>query len=83
MKVTHVILLFTLHPRFPAGGDISGALQMLRSLLLFYPSDKDSLDNLQLYHETLGGDTESQSTQPAQVPFKPLKVHYIEMTTVV
>uniref|UniRef100_A0A3Q4HZY1 procollagen-proline 3-dioxygenase n=2 Tax=Neolamprologus brichardi TaxID=32507 RepID=A0A3Q4HZY1_NEOBR len=47
-------------------GDISGALQMLRSLLLFYPSDKDSLDNLQLYHETLGGDTESQSTQPAQ-----------------
>uniref|UniRef100_A0A669E6U2 procollagen-proline 3-dioxygenase n=1 Tax=Oreochromis niloticus TaxID=8128 RepID=A0A669E6U2_ORENI len=64
-------------------GDISGALQTLRSLLLFYPSDKDSLDNLQLYHETLGGDTESQSAQPAQVPFKPLKVHYIKITTVV
>lgn len=80
---TDALLCITLHPRFPAGGDISGALQMLRSLLLFYPSDKDSLDNLQLYHETLGGDTESQSTQPAQVPFKPLKVHYIEMTTVV
>ncbi|XP_041648402.1 prolyl 3-hydroxylase 3 [Cheilinus undulatus] len=47
-------------------GDISGAVQTLRSLLLFYPSDKDSLDNLQLYTETLGGDTESQGTQPAQ-----------------
>ncbi|KAM7383273.1 hypothetical protein PAMP_002940 [Pampus punctatissimus] len=47
-------------------GDISGAVQTLRSLLLFYPSDKDSVDNLQLYYETLGGDTESQGTQPAQ-----------------
>ncbi|XP_047453664.1 prolyl 3-hydroxylase 3 [Mugil cephalus] len=47
-------------------GDISGALQTLRSLLLFYPSDQDSLDNLQLYYETLGGDTESQGTQPLQ-----------------
>ncbi|XP_076593844.1 prolyl 3-hydroxylase 3 [Chaetodon auriga] len=47
-------------------GDISGAVQTLRSLLLFYPSDKDSLDNLQLYSETLGGDTESQGTQPSQ-----------------
>ncbi|XP_034409690.1 prolyl 3-hydroxylase 3 [Cyclopterus lumpus] len=47
-------------------GDISGAVQTLRSLLLFYPSDRDSLDNLQLYYETLGGDTESQGTQPAQ-----------------
>ncbi|KAM6994601.1 prolyl 3-hydroxylase 3 [Tautogolabrus adspersus] len=47
-------------------GDISGAVQTLRSLLLFYPSDKESLDNLQLYYETLGGDTESQGTQPAQ-----------------
>ncbi|XP_037642143.1 prolyl 3-hydroxylase 3 [Sebastes umbrosus] len=46
--------------------DISGAVQTLRSLLLFYPSDKDSLDNLQLYYDTLGGDTESQGTQPAQ-----------------
>ncbi|XP_068179940.1 prolyl 3-hydroxylase 3 [Antennarius striatus] len=48
------------------GGDVRGAVQTLRSLLLFYPSDKDSLDNLQFYSETLGGDTESQSTQPAQ-----------------
>lgn len=48
------------------GGDISGAVQTLRSLLLFYPSDKDSLDNLQLYYETLGGDTESQGTNPSQ-----------------
>uniref|UniRef100_A0A3Q0S1J7 procollagen-proline 3-dioxygenase n=1 Tax=Amphilophus citrinellus TaxID=61819 RepID=A0A3Q0S1J7_AMPCI len=47
-------------------GDISGALKTLRALLLFYPSDKDSLDNLQLYHETLGGDTDSQSTQAPQ-----------------
>nr|XP_020504778.1 prolyl 3-hydroxylase 3 [Labrus bergylta] len=47
-------------------GDISGAVQTLRSLLLFYPTDKESLDNLQLYFETLGGDTESQGTQPAQ-----------------
>lgn len=41
-------------------------MKTLRSLLLFYPSDKDSIDNLQLYYETLGGDTESQGTQPAQ-----------------
>ncbi|XP_029928860.1 prolyl 3-hydroxylase 3 [Myripristis murdjan] len=47
-------------------GDIAGAVQTLRSLLLFYPSDTDSLGNLQLYYETLGGDTESQGTQPAQ-----------------
>ncbi|KAF3839260.1 hypothetical protein F7725_017977 [Dissostichus mawsoni] len=47
-------------------GDVGGAVQTLRSLLLFYPSDHDSLDNLQLYSETLGGDTESQGTQPAQ-----------------
>ncbi|XP_042278854.1 prolyl 3-hydroxylase 3 [Thunnus maccoyii] len=47
-------------------GDIRGAVQTLRSLLLFYPSDKDSIDNLQLYYETLGGDIESQSTPPAQ-----------------
>ncbi|XP_033837461.1 prolyl 3-hydroxylase 3 [Periophthalmus magnuspinnatus] len=47
-------------------GDISGAVQTLRSLLLFYPTDKDNLDNLQLYSETLGGDTESLDTQPAQ-----------------
>ncbi|KAL6109270.1 p3h3 [Pungitius sinensis] len=47
-------------------GDVSGAVQTLRSLLLFYPSDKDSLDNLHLYYETLGGDTESPGTQPAQ-----------------
>lgn len=52
----------------PSAGDISGAVQTLRSLLLFYPSDKDSLDNLQLYSETLGGDTESQGIQPTQVP---------------
>uniref|UniRef100_A0A1A7XAM1 procollagen-proline 3-dioxygenase n=1 Tax=Iconisemion striatum TaxID=60296 RepID=A0A1A7XAM1_9TELE len=47
-------------------GDISGALQTLRSFLLFYPSDKDSLDNLQLYLETLGGDKDSHGTHPAQ-----------------
>lgn len=58
-----------MHPCIPTAGDISGAAQTLRALLLFYPSDKDSLDNLQLYSETLGGDTESQDTQPAQVRF--------------
>ncbi|XP_032415378.1 prolyl 3-hydroxylase 3 isoform X3 [Xiphophorus hellerii] len=47
-------------------GDVSAALQTLRSFLLFYPSDKDSLDNLQLYYETLGGDAESHGIQPAQ-----------------
>lgn len=47
-------------------GDVSGAVQTLRSLLLFYPTDKDNLDNLQLYSETLEGDTESQGIQPAQ-----------------
>ncbi|KAM9309711.1 prolyl 3-hydroxylase 3 isoform 2-T2 [Pholidichthys leucotaenia] len=47
-------------------GDISRALQTLHSLLLFYPSDKVSLDNLQLYHETQGGYTESEDTQPPQ-----------------
>ncbi|XP_023186157.1 prolyl 3-hydroxylase 3 isoform X2 [Xiphophorus maculatus] len=47
-------------------GDVSAALQTLRSFLLFYPSDKDSLDNLQLYYETLGGDAESHGIQPAR-----------------
>ncbi|KAJ0066369.1 hypothetical protein NL108_011162, partial [Boleophthalmus pectinirostris] len=47
-------------------GDIAGAVQTLRSLLLFYPTDKDNLDNLQLYAETLGGDKESLGPQPAQ-----------------
>ncbi|XP_017270866.1 prolyl 3-hydroxylase 3 [Kryptolebias marmoratus] len=47
-------------------GDVRGALKTLGSFLLFYPSDKNSLDNLQLYQETLGGDVESHDTQPAQ-----------------
>ncbi|KAK2844762.1 hypothetical protein Q5P01_011421 [Channa striata] len=47
-------------------GNISEAVQTLHSYLVFYPSDKDSLDNLQLYYKTLGGDTESQVPQPAQ-----------------
>ncbi|CAL8247405.1 unnamed protein product [Lota lota] len=49
-------------------GDLGGAIQTLRSLLLFYPSDTDSLGNLQFYYETLGGDKESQDkdNQPAQ-----------------
>lgn len=51
----------------PTAGDVRGGLQSLHSYLLFYPSDKDSLDNLQLYQETLGGDAESQAAQPAQV----------------
>ncbi|CAF97824.1 unnamed protein product [Tetraodon nigroviridis] len=59
-------------------GDISGAVQTLRTLLLFYPSDKDSLDNLQLYSETLGGATETQGTQPHQVA---LNGHEIKSST--
>ncbi|KAI1885775.1 hypothetical protein AGOR_G00207270 [Albula goreensis] len=47
-------------------GDLSGAVQTLRSLLLFHPLDADSLSNLQLYFETLGGDTEAQGIQPTQ-----------------
>uniref|UniRef100_A0A3P9K4K9 procollagen-proline 3-dioxygenase n=1 Tax=Oryzias latipes TaxID=8090 RepID=A0A3P9K4K9_ORYLA len=47
-------------------GDITGAVESLRSFLLFYPSDEDSLDNLQLYYETLGGDVETQLIQPSQ-----------------
>lgn len=47
-------------------GDIIGAVQTLHSLLLFYPTDKDNLDNMQLYSETIGGDTELLSIQPAQ-----------------
>lgn len=69
-----VSLLLILRSCLLAAGDLSGAVQTLRSLLLFYPSDKDSLDNLQLYYETLGGDAESPGTQPAQVT---LDVHYI------
>lgn len=48
-------------------GDVKAAVQTLRSLLLFYPKDKDSLDNLQFYFETLEGDKASQETQAAQV----------------
>ncbi|XP_023651368.2 prolyl 3-hydroxylase 3 isoform X1 [Paramormyrops kingsleyae] len=47
-------------------GDLKGAVQTIRSLLLFYPSDSDSLSNLQLYFEKLGGDTESQEAQPSE-----------------
>lgn len=68
----HCELLFT------TAGDISGAVQTLRTLLLFYPSDKDSLDNLQLYSETLEGATEAQSMRPNQVP---LNGHEIKFTT--
>ncbi|XP_062321718.1 prolyl 3-hydroxylase 3 [Osmerus eperlanus] len=44
-------------------GEFPGAVQTLRSLLLFYPSDTDSLSNLQLYYETLEGDTDIQPSQ--------------------
>ncbi|XP_012677196.2 prolyl 3-hydroxylase 3 [Clupea harengus] len=47
-------------------GDLKGAIQTLRSLLLFYPSDADSLNNLQLYSETLGGDANAAGTEPSQ-----------------
>lgn len=70
----NVLLLLISLSCFPTAGDISGAVKTLRSLLLFYPSDKDNIDNLQLYYETLGGDTESQGTQPDQVPFTTMVV---------
>lgn len=63
---------------FTTAGDISGAVQTLRALLLFYPSDKDSLDNLQLYSETLEGATEAQGTQPIPVT---LNGHETKFTT--
>lgn len=47
-------------------GDLKGAVQTLRSQLLFYPKDTESLSNLQLYSESLEGDTE-QATGPSQV----------------
>ncbi|KAF6734038.1 Prolyl 3-hydroxylase 3 [Oryzias melastigma] len=48
-----------------AAGDINGAVESLRSFLLFYPSDENSLDNLQFYYETVGGDVETQLIQPS------------------
>ncbi|KAL7875208.1 hypothetical protein SRHO_G00061780 [Serrasalmus rhombeus] len=47
-------------------GDLKGAVKTLRSLLLFYPTDPDSLSNLQLYSESLEGDAEAQDTGPSQ-----------------
>lgn len=72
------VYLYYFELLFTTAGDISGAVQTLRTLLLFYPSDKDSLDNLQLYSETLGGATEAQGTQPKQVT---LSGHGIKFTT--
>lgn len=54
-------------------------MQTLRTLLLFYPSDKDSLDNLQLYAETLGGATEAQGAPPHPVTVN--DDHEIKFTT--
>ncbi|XP_076137125.1 prolyl 3-hydroxylase 3 [Alosa pseudoharengus] len=47
-------------------GDLKGAIQTLRSLLLFYPFDTDSLNNLQLYSDTLGGDVDAAGIEPSQ-----------------
>ncbi|KAL7886530.1 hypothetical protein AOLI_G00042510 [Acnodon oligacanthus] len=47
-------------------GDLKGAVKTLRSLLLFYPTDPDSLSNLQLYSESLEGDAEAQDSGPSQ-----------------
>ncbi|XP_056331943.1 prolyl 3-hydroxylase 1 [Danio aesculapii] len=46
-------------------GDLKGAVETLRSLLLFYPTDSDNLSNLELYTQTLEGDAEAQQTGPA------------------
>uniref|UniRef100_A0A8C6KHM9 procollagen-proline 3-dioxygenase n=1 Tax=Nothobranchius furzeri TaxID=105023 RepID=A0A8C6KHM9_NOTFU len=63
VRILHIIY-FLMGFCFLTAGDFTGAVQTLRSFLLFYPSDKDSLDNLQLYLETLGGDKDSHDTQP-------------------
>ncbi|TSR75257.1 Prolyl 3-hydroxylase 2 [Bagarius yarrelli] len=47
-------------------GDLKGAVQTLRSLLLFYPNDSESLSNLQFYTESLTSDAEAQETGPLQ-----------------
>ncbi|KAG1947792.1 prolyl 3-hydroxylase 3 [Pimephales promelas] len=47
-------------------GDLKGAVETLRSLMLFYPTDSDSLSNLELYSQALEGDTEAQETGPLQ-----------------
>ncbi|XP_065117233.1 prolyl 3-hydroxylase 3 [Paramisgurnus dabryanus] len=47
-------------------GDLKGAVETLRSLLLFYPTDSDSLSNLQLYSQNLEGDTGALETGPIQ-----------------
>lgn len=67
------VYLYYFELLFTTAGDISGAVQTLRTLLLFYPTDKDSLDNLQLYSETLGGATEAQGTHPKQVTLSGIK----------
>lgn len=74
IKYYGVLYVYRFSSKFVFGpaGDISGAVQTLRTLLLFYPSDKNSLDNLQLYSETLGGATETEATTPNQVTFTSL-----------
>lgn len=62
-----VIMYFSL---CPTAGDLKGAVETLRSLLLFYPTDSDSLSNLQLYTQNLEGDTDAQETGPLQVGYK-------------
>lgn len=47
-------------------GDLRGAIQTLRSLLLFYPAEAESLNNLHFYTESLGGDTEATSIGPSE-----------------
>ncbi|XP_051575692.1 prolyl 3-hydroxylase 3-like [Myxocyprinus asiaticus] len=47
-------------------GDLKGAVETLRSLLLFYPTDSDSLSNLQLYTQNLEDHTVAQETGPIQ-----------------
>uniref|UniRef100_A0A8C2J6B6 procollagen-proline 3-dioxygenase n=1 Tax=Cyprinus carpio TaxID=7962 RepID=A0A8C2J6B6_CYPCA len=47
-------------------GDLKGAVETLRSLLLFYPTDSDSLSNLELYTQTVEVNTEAQETGPMQ-----------------
>ncbi|XP_028836953.1 prolyl 3-hydroxylase 3 isoform X2 [Denticeps clupeoides] len=54
-----------LHTAQFKAGDLRGAMQTLRSLLLFYPSDPGALGNLRLYSASLGRDAELQNAAPS------------------
>lgn len=80
LSVAFYFCFLSLFVILASAGDISGAVQTLQALLLFYPSDQDSLDNLQLYSETLGGDTESRGSQASQVHLQTMQYFWQSLT---